>query len=130
MFKNQTTVTMYLRNIMLNSLLRNKPDFIILAYKTKESFKTIKQLLTIGDHTCMSIIFFFLWLYSPLWTLASLMILPQIILSSALFHHVFTFNNFTSFKTLSSQLNLGLPFFESLQAARKLSFCKVSFPPF
>jgi hypothetical protein len=40
-------------------------------------------------------LFFFLWLYSPLRTLVSLMILPQIILSRAFFHLASTFNNFT-----------------------------------
>jgi hypothetical protein len=50
---------------------------------------------------------FFLWLYRPSWTLASLMILPQIFLSSAFFHHASTFNNFTSFKTLSSDVKFG-----------------------
>jgi hypothetical protein len=38
--------------------------------------------------------FFFLWLYSPLWTL-TFIILPQIFVSHAFFHHVSTFNNFT-----------------------------------
>jgi hypothetical protein len=57
------------------------------------------------------IFFFFLNLYSPLWTLASLMILPQIFLSRAFFYHMSAFNNCTYFKTLLSHVNLGLPFF-------------------
>jgi hypothetical protein len=70
---------------------------------------------------------FFLWLYSPLWTLASFMILPHIFLSRAFFHHVSTFNNFTSFKTLSSHLNLGLPFFQELSGCEKFIFLQGEF---
>jgi hypothetical protein len=36
---------------------------------------------------------------------------PHIFLSRAFFHHISTFNNLTFFKTLSSQLNLGLVLF-------------------
>jgi hypothetical protein len=54
---------------------------------------------------------FFFWLYSHVWTLASLIILPQIFLSSAFFHHAPIFNVFTYFQTLSSHLHLGLPSF-------------------
>jgi hypothetical protein len=71
--------------------------------------------------------FFFLWLYSPLWTLASLMILPQIFLSRAFFHHVSTFNNFTSFRTLSSDINLGLPFFREPSGCEKVIFLQGEF---
>jgi hypothetical protein len=55
---------------------------------------------------------------------------PQIFLSGAFFHHVSTFNNFTSLRHYQATLIWVFPFSESLQAARRLSFCKVSFPPF
>jgi hypothetical protein len=47
---------------------------------------------------------------------------PPDILSSAFFHHVSTFNNFTSFKTLSSHLNLGLPFVREPSGCEKVIF--------
>jgi hypothetical protein len=81
-------------------------------------------------HTPTLACFFFLWLYKRVWTLASLMILSQIFLSGAFFHHVSTFNNFTSLRHYQATLIWVFPFSESLQAARRLSFCKVSFPPF
>jgi hypothetical protein len=74
------------------------------------------------DKNCVTMMTSFLCLYSSLWTLASLMILPQIFLSCAFFHRVSTFNNFTSFKTLSSHLNLGLPFFREPSGCEKVIF--------
>jgi hypothetical protein len=61
-------------------------------------------------------IFFFLW------TMASLMILPHIFLSSVFFHHASTFNSFTYFKTLSSHLNLSVPFFREPSSCEKVIF--------
>jgi hypothetical protein len=71
--------------------------------------------------------FFFLWLYSPVWTLASLKMQPQIFQLSAFFHRVSTFNNLTSFKTLSSYLNLGLPFFREPSCCEKVIFLQGEF---
>jgi hypothetical protein len=70
---------------------------------------------------------FFFWLYSPLWTLASLTNLPQTFLPNVFFYHASTFNVFTSFKTLSSLLNLGLPFFREPSGWEKVIFLQDEF---
>jgi hypothetical protein len=72
-------------------------------------------------------LYVFFWLYSPLWTLASLMILPQIFLTSAFFRHASTYNNFTTFKTLSSHLNLGPPFIREPSGWDKLTVLQGEF---
>jgi hypothetical protein len=74
--------------------------------------------------------FLFLWLYRPLWTLASLMILLRYsyqVLSPTMSLLSLTLNLLRQYQ---ATLIWVFAFSESLQAARMLSFCKVSFPPF
>jgi hypothetical protein len=85
---------------------------------------------TYNSYECDTFFFFFLWVCSPLRTLASLTILPQIFQTRAFFYHVSIVNNFTCLKMLSSHLHFGLPFFLEPSGCKKVIFCKVSFPPF
>jgi hypothetical protein len=70
---------------------------------------------------------FLLWLYSPAWTLVSLMIIPQRFLTSAFFHHGYTLNVFTSFKTLWNHLNLSLLFYREPSGWEKVVFVQGEF---
>jgi hypothetical protein len=59
--------------------------------------------------------------------LASLMIPHPDIPITCFLHHVSTFNNFTSFKTLSSHLYLSLPFFQEPSGCKKVIFLQGEF---
>jgi hypothetical protein len=65
---------------------------------------------------------FFIWCYSPLWALASLITAFQLSLSCAVFHQAVTSKILRSYNTSSSHLNFGVPFFLLPSGWEKVNF--------